>query len=307
MTKRERVAAALAGNDVDRVPMSFWHHFGGNEVGWAPMARAHAQYYEKFDFDFIKIMNDNPYADSNAGEIRSASDFRGLGKVDLAATSMAPAIGGVRDLRDMVGDDVMMICTIFGAFATVDKLSGRRGAEVTQEDSEAVREGLKWIAENLAKFTVDVIEAGADGIFLAAQASGGALPGDMYEDLMKPADTQICEAASAGVFNMAHICGNPNGFDALHDLPVHALNWADRTAGPSLSEARKKTDKCLAGGIDHSRLFTGEFVLDDLRSEVRDALEEGGKSKYILAAGCSVPNDVSEDVLFAIRDEALKA
>lgn len=306
MTKRQRVAAVLNGEAVDRVPMSFWHHFGGNEVGWTQMAKAHARFYEKFDFDFIKIMNDNPYADTEAGEIGSAADFRSLGEVDLSKTAMAPAIGGVRDLRDMVGDDVMMICTIFGAFATVDKLSGRRGAEVTQEDPEAVKEGLKWIAANLARFARDVIDAGADGIFLAAQASGGALPGDMYEELMKPADLQICEAASAGAFNMAHICGNPNGFDVYKDLPVHALNWADRTAGPTISEARAKSDKCLVGGIDHARLFTGEFTLDDLKREVREALEQGGKEKYILAAGCSVPNDVPADVLFAIREAALE-
>jgi len=304
MTKRERVAASLRGAEVDRVPMSFWHHFGGNEVGWSSMARAHAEFFEKFDLDFIMVMNDNPYVDSNAGPIQSASDFRKLGSVDLAKTAMAPAVGGVRDLREMVGNDVMMICTIFGSFSAVDKLSGRRGAEVIPEDPESIREGLKSISESLARFAADIIEAGADGIFLAAQSSKGVLPDGLYEDLIHPCDVTICEGAAAGAFNMAHICGKENDFDLLCNLPVHALNWADRTAGPTIPEARQKTDKCLVAGIDHSRLFTDEFTLDDLRSEARDAMGQGGKTKYIFAAGCSVPNDVPAEVLETLRDEA---
>ena len=304
VTKRERVTAALNGGEVDRVPMSFWHHFGGNEVGWASMARAHAEYHETFDFDFIKVMNDNPYVDGPAGEIRAAADFRRLREVDLAATSMAPCVGGVRDLREAVGDDVMMVCTIFGAFSAVDKLSGRRGAKVILEDPEAVREALKPIAENLAKFGQDIVQAGADGIFLACQSSKGVLPDGMYADLILPADRTICEAVASAPFNMAHICGAQNDFDLLCELPVHALNWADRTAGPALADARAKTDRCLVAGIDHSRLFTGEYALADLREETRDALAQGGRTRYMLGAGCSVPNDVPAEVLLTIRDAA---
>ena len=304
MTKRERVMAALAGGEVDRVPLSFWHHFGGDEVGWSSMARAHARYYEKFDFDFVKVMNDNPYVDSSAGRIGCPDDLRKLGGLDLAATSMAPAVAGVRELRAMVGDDVLMICTVFGAFATVDKLCGRQGARMIQEAPEAIREGLKSIGPNLAKFASDIIGAGADGIFLAAQSSSGVLPDGMYEDLIKPTDLLICEGASGGAFNMVHICGSQNDFGLFLDYPVHALNWADRTAGPTIAEARQRTEKCLVAGVDHSRLSSGDFTLGGLRAEVRDALAQGGRRKYMLGAGCSVPNDVPAEVLIALRDAA---
>lgn len=298
MTKRERVAAALSGGKVDRVPRCFWHHFGGNEIGWSSMAEAHERFFRAYGLDFIKMMNDNPYVDTNAGAIHSAADFRRLGKADLAATSMAPMIGGVRDLRERVGGDVMMICTIFGAFSTVDKLSGRRGAEVIAQDPESIREGLKRIGENLAAFAAAVIKAGADGIFLASQSSKGVLPDGMYEDVIKPADIAILSGAQGGAFNMAHICGEQNDFALYLDYPVHALNWADKTAGPSLAEARRMTDKCLAGGIDHTTV--NQETPDALRAEVANALAEGGAKKYILAAGCSVPNDIAPERLKAL-------
>lgn len=298
MTKRERMSAALSGEKADRVPRCFWHHFGGNEIGWRGMASAHEAFYRKYDFDFIKMMNDNPYVDSKAGSISAAKDFRKLGKVDLAATSMAPMIGGVKDLRSRVGDDVMMICTVFGAFSTVDKLSGRRGGEVIREDPESIRKGLDVIGENLAAFARAVVDVGADGIFLASQSSKGVLPGGMYADLLKPAELQILDGAAKGVFNMVHICGDENDFGMYLDYPVHAFNWADKTAGPTIAEARKLTDKCLAGGIDHTTV--NEKPPDELREAVRQALAEGGETKYILAAGCSVPNEIAEERLMAL-------
>ena len=302
MTKRERIAAALAGEPVDRVPCCFWHHFGGNETGWAPMARAHQSYDERFDFDFIKVMNDTPYVDTNAGSLATPWAFRRLGKVDLSATSMAPQIGGLRQLRDAVGDDVMMICTVFGAFATVNHLSGRRGAEAIAEDEGGVREGLKRIADNLADFAAAAVAAGADGIFLASQSSKGVLPDGQYEEMIKPFDLRILEGAEAGVFNVVHVCGRESDFGLFLDYPVHAVNWDDRAAGPSIAEAKGLTDKCLLGGIDHTTV--ADAPVEDVREQVRDAIRQGGGTNFILTGCCSVPNDISAERLLALRDAA---
>ena len=41
-------------------------------------------------------------------------------------------------------------------------------------------------------------------------------------------------------------------FDAVLDYPVQALSYHDREAVPSLAEPRKRTNKCLVGGIGHT-------------------------------------------------------
>jgi uroporphyrinogen decarboxylase len=139
----------------------------------------------------------------------------------------------------------------------------------------------------------------------APPALYGDRPVTEEEDLMKPADVRICEGAAEGAFNMAHICGEENDFALYTDYPVHALNWSDRKAGPSIREARGMTDKCLAGGIDHNTV--DEKSADELREEVRRALEEGGRTRYVLAAGCSVPNDIAEERLAALGEAARAA
>ena len=303
MTKRERIEAALSGEEVDRVPVCFWHHFYGNDIAWDSMALAHHRYFEEFDFDFIKVMNDNPYADTQAGGLNNPADFRRLGKVDLAATAMAPAIGGVSKLRELVGPDVHLVCTVFGPYAAVDRLSGRRGPEFIAADADAIREGLKHIAENLAKFCRDVVKAGADGVFLSVQGSKGNLPEGQYREIIRPFDLEICNAAKDAPFNILHICGEQIDFDNYLDYPFQAFNWADRTAGPSLAEPREKTDRCLIGGVAHSD-FAENASLEELRDQVRDAISQAGRKKYIVGGGCSVPNDIASERLIALRDAA---
>ena len=45
MNKVERVRAALAGAEVDRVPASFWYHFPRPQAQGTASVKAHLDYY----------------------------------------------------------------------------------------------------------------------------------------------------------------------------------------------------------------------------------------------------------------------
>jgi uroporphyrinogen decarboxylase len=85
------------------------------------------------------------------------------------------------------------------------------------------------------------------------------------------------------------------------DYPVQVLSWSDRLAGPSLREARGKTRKCLMGGWhEFGPLSNGPE--EGILSEAQDALTQTGGRKFILANGCSVPDDTDERWLHAGRE-----
>ena len=59
MKKRDRVFAALRGDEVDRVPVSAWWHDFPREWDAESLAATTVEAYEAFNWDWIKI---NPRA-----------------------------------------------------------------------------------------------------------------------------------------------------------------------------------------------------------------------------------------------------
>jgi uroporphyrinogen decarboxylase len=102
--------------------------------------------------------------------------------------------------------------------------------------------------------------------------------------------------------NTLHIHGDKDlMFDLVLDYPVQVLNWSDRLAGPSLREARGLTSKCLMGGWhEFGALSTG--TEEKIVEEARDAVAQTAGRKFILANGCSVPDETDERWLHVGRD-----
>jgi hypothetical protein len=107
MTKIERVQAALAGSEVDRVPVSAWGHDYLREWTAEGLAEATLEAYRRFDWDFVKVnpratyfaedwgarfqpsgRDDHPPALIEAG-VKTAADLASDGDADLATVSEA--------------------------------------------------------------------------------------------------------------------------------------------------------------------------------------------------------------------------
>jgi uroporphyrinogen decarboxylase len=166
-----------------------------------------------------------------------------------------------------------------------------------------VHEALSVIAENLRAHIADVIEAGADGVFLALQGCTRAvMTEEQYREFGRPYDLIALQGAANGWLNTLHIHGDKDlMFDLVLDYPVQVLNWSDRLAGPSLREARGLTSKCLMGGWhEFGALSTG--TEEKIVEEARDAVAQTAGRKFILANGCSVPDETDERWLHVGRD-----
>ena len=61
MNKIERVDAVLQGDRADRPPVSLWYHFGIQHSSGERFAKITLEYFDRYDFDFLKVMNDYFY------------------------------------------------------------------------------------------------------------------------------------------------------------------------------------------------------------------------------------------------------
>ena len=167
-------------------------------------------------------------------------------------------------------------------------------AELVAEDRYAVAMALEVIAQSLANFARRCLRAGADGIFLSVRDDwGGAeISGEnTYDELVRDGDKQILSVAGEGWFNLLHVCGRPQDFEAFAAYPVHAINWADRAAGPAIEKVIDRVTPVVCGGVDNlNTLPNGTPV--QVECEVRDALRRAGDHPMIVSAGCTFDPDV---------------
>src|SRR5262245_62113726 len=61
LTSKQRVDRALAGKDVDRPPLSLWHHFGLEKEGPKRHADQTLAFHREYATDLVKVMSDFPF------------------------------------------------------------------------------------------------------------------------------------------------------------------------------------------------------------------------------------------------------
>ncbi len=304
MTKAERVRAALSGAETDRAPFSFWYHFRREPEAGEGFARATLDFYRAYDPDLLKVMHDTPYqlpVDNPVFE--TAEDWKLLPVNPPDAGSFGEQLRSLKMIAADKNDDAPMIDTVYSVFATAQKITGGRLLEQLDADRDGVTNGLKRLAAALAGYAKSAVENGCAGVFLAVSgADAQTMPAERYREQFLPLDRLVLSGAADGWCNVVHLHGDDLHFDAL--LPVveqaHAVSWSDRTAGPSLSEARARTGKCLVGGVNE-RLIGG-YTPEQVRAEAADAVSQVGGRGILVAPGCTVPTETPPANLRAFQE-----
>ncbi len=321
MTKRERVKAALKGEEVDRVPVSAWMHFPLMDRTAEGQVEAFRGFQATYDWDFMKLMFRSTFLLEDWGcryeeyqrplgywllsrkAVSSVGDWKKLKVLDVTKGALGEMLQVVRGIgKAMGGDDLFKLATVFVPIMVARQISGDRVVQDLRDNPKEVHRGLEVITETLKTFAVACLDSGADGVFYATQcASTDFMTVKEYREFGRRYDLAVLDAfKNKSRFTMLHICGANIMFDELLDYPVDACNWDDQTTAPSLAEARKKTRRCLIGGINKMGVLrTG--TPQDVQAEARASIAAAGRRGFILAPGCGIPMDVPEANLKAMR------
>jgi uroporphyrinogen decarboxylase len=307
MTASERVHAAIKGEQVDRVPFCFWHHFKPEGSG-ERLAEATFEFFvQKFNLDIVKIMPDLPYPKPD-NSLVEARQVRLLPHLELDTPMFREQLLCIRTLRSRLGNDYPLVLTLFSPLTYVLRFMGKEKAiEEARKQPEAFEEGLAIIAGNLRKLLQAAIATGASGVFLSCMGSTNAhFTQDEYDHFGRPYDLDALAGARGGWLNIVHVHADPTQtddqiyFEAFTNYPVSVISWSDRITGPTLSEATTLTDKCLMGGLwERGPLTHGSET--ELENEILSAITQTKTRKLILANGCSIPDDTAEEWLHVGR------
>lgn len=306
MTKIERVRAALAGEQVDRVPFSAWYHFGQQFRGGAVHAEVEHAFYQRFGIDFLKVMNDYDYPRAEGGyDVVEPEDWLRLPQVSpWSYDGFKQELIALRELSRKMGSEAYFIDTVFSPWTIARNLcwkNWRAHLEMRPDDFLA---GLETITVNLERLVSAMMEVGASGIFYSvAGASAEYMSQEEYSRFGMPFDIRVLKAAEGAAMNVLHIHGNAVYFKELLSYPVGCISWADRSpSNPTLSGARSLTGRALMGGIGHE-LFK-ETPLAEVQEQARDAFAQAGGRRFILAPGCAIKTNTPPHQIDNLREAA---
>jgi uroporphyrinogen decarboxylase len=322
MKHRERVAAVLRGEDVDRPPVSMWRHFFAHETSAEGLAEAMLGFQRRFDWDFMKI---NPRASYHMedwglqvsyeryGEPQTLGwpvgvpeDWLKLEVLDPEQGVLGEQLRAVEAISRGLGGEVPFLMTVFTPLSIASRLVSSEDAfmEHVQGYWDEVSYALDVIAETFVRFSRACLDRGASGLFYATTswATTDRLTSEEYTRYARPHDLGLLEALPETEFTMLHVCKDNNLLRSLTDYPVQAFNWDARSpSNPSLAEgAAMVGTRTVVGGLDiSSELISSSPVAT--AAEVRGMGLAMGCQGWMLGTGCTFSPEVPEANIEAVR------
>ncbi len=302
MNKQERVMAALAGQEVDRIPYSLWYHFGNQHQPGEQIAETQLSFFERYDFDFMKIMNDYPYPfPEGLDRIRGLEDWKRITAAPLDYHWFQEQLKALGIYARRLEKKAYFVETVFNPIGVARRTAKDVIFTLMRNHPEEFKAGLEAITESFMAYGAAAIEAGAAGIFFSVNgATDDFMSRDEFMEFVKPYDMKMLKFfKEKAAFNIAHIHGFNLRMDDVWDYPVDAFNWSHLHSAPSLKEARAMTDVCLIGGIDEQK--TSYFHPNDLETQIENAVAEAGTRKFMVGPGCAIPSDISPHSLDVVK------
>lgn len=315
MDKRTRVLNAMNNLPVDHVPVSFWHHFNGVDLG-EDYIQAHVDYYRETDIDFIKVQSTG-FFEYPLPKMEKTSDWWKIKPIGADHPWIRGQVERAKGVKERVGDECCVFYTTFAPFSSIRFGSSNEFVMKTlAEDEKALMYALDVIAQDNATLArLLITEAGLEGIYYCVQ--GGEydrMDEATYRRVIRPSDLYVLDMCNRySDNNILHFCGYDavkNRLSVWKDYPAKAVTWAVSVEELSLFDGRAYFgNRCCMGGFEsinmgetgfRGLLFHGSK--EEIQTATREMILEYGKRGLMLGADCVVdPNVPSERLNWVVE------
>jgi len=285
LTSRQRIDHALKGENVDRAPFSYWHHFLDADKSPEEHANATLDFLRKFHTDLVKVMSDYPYP-KPPGE---------WFQVKVEQNPFPRQIRSLELVRDGLKGEAYFVETVFNPYQIAEKLSSKEAVEkLRSEKPQRLLDALEAIAKSEANHARRAIQAGASGVFVSITNSIDP----EYAKFSAPFDKMVFQAVSSAALNTLHIHGDKINLDHYYSgWPANVLNYSPDATHIPIGTVRQKWTGVIMAGLDEDNYR--KIQKDQMKRIYMDASQAAGK-KFIFAPGCSVPNDTTDAELLMV-------
>jgi uroporphyrinogen decarboxylase len=304
LSHKERVDRALRGEDLDRPPFTFYHHYKRPTAQLE--ARDHLEFHRAYNTDIVKVMNDFDYPQSTTDKWYELKPLESPFPEQLATLKL---------VRDGLNGDAYFIDTIYGPymtamilfqsqpqFASLGKSEEVQDEQIKslhafqQQNPDAWHGALEAITQSTINHIRHIKDIGASGALVSifnAESKFGSVAD--YERYTRPYDKRVLDALADTKLSVLHLHYLERPYlDQFKDFNAPVIQYSVKTSGIPIAEVRKQYSQPIAGGvdeIDYEKLTTAE-----MRKQWREARAQAG-TKYVAAPGCSVPDSSTPEEL----------
>ncbi|AQP47385.1 hypothetical protein BW730_07590 [Tessaracoccus aquimaris] len=308
MFNGELLAAALSGEPQSRFGSVFWKHFPTDaQLGDAALA-AHAEWVEETHPLIVKAMNEQLYP--HGDEFARASDWATVTPYEPDHPALQAQVDLVTRLIAEFGEDLPVFATVHGVTASAFHARGgpndyeERRHQLTdalRADPVTVGSAFDVIGASLLAQTTAMLDAGVDGIYLAALGGESSnFTREEFERHIRPHDLAILEATRAvGRLSFLHICKEDIDLARYAGYPVDIVQVALHLNPITEAQMREAfPGAVVVGGIDNfDPYFLGAGDPADAESLATGAISSMTRSRTIIGADCSLPDTTPADVV----------
>ncbi|MGP8271286.1 MAG: uroporphyrinogen decarboxylase family protein [Terracidiphilus sp.] len=332
MTGRERILAALEGQEADHLPcMPITMMFAADVLGvkyghyvrdYRVMVDAQVKTAEMFGLDFVSAISDPTreatdwganiqwYYDQPPAIVEEKALFEdkqalvGFKDPDpLSGGRMEDRIRGVQLLRQRVGEELFVEGWVEGPCAEGADLRGINRLMLDFTDDPAfVHDLFEFTAEGAIRFAAAQIEAGADIIGIGDAAASLAGP-RIYNEVVWQWEKKLVDSIHAmGGRVRLHICGNTHRI--LSAMGKLDCDIVDIDYPVDLEKAREQMGplQILAGNADPVRDIRNG--VPKTITQLLETLQRQAGARWIVAAGCEIVRDTPHENLSAMVEYA---
>ena len=316
MKKRDRVFAAIRGEEVDHVPCGFSLHFPHDCAFGDASVEAHLRFFKETDTDIIKIMNENLVPD--VGEIRTAEDWKKIPSYSMKEGFMQKQMELTEKILAKADPDAFSLGTLHGICASaIHPIEARYGYEGTRErmcahlreNKVPVLDAFKRITEGMCQLAESYKKLGLDGIYYAALGGERRYYTDEeFAEAIEGFDKEILKVSKeAGNVNVLHICKdglNMDRYASYADL-ADVVNWGVYETHFSLEDGKRLfAGKTIMGGLANRSGVMVDGTEEELREATKKVIADYGKAKFILGADCTLPTEIPYSRINAVVQAA---
>ena len=293
LTPRQRIDKVLAGQDTDRPAFTYWYHFLDEKLPGEQHAASTVAFHKKFRTDLVKVMSDYPYPKPKGLWYQLREEKNPFPEQIKALKIIADTLTGPGNAH--------FVETIFNPWNIAEKLSSKEEVlKLKAERPQVLLDALEVIAKSLANHARQSVAKGASGIFLAvANAQSDLLSREDYAKFSEPFDRMVLDAVRSHPLNIMHAHGDKVYVDKFYaGWPIAVLNYSVQGTGIEMAQARRNFSGVLMGGFDERNFRKLQPQM--LKGQWINASVNGAGKKLIVAPGCSVPNDTTDEELLRV-------